>query len=413
MSVKNLEEIQALQFSNVDEANKSLLELFQSYLPFEIETVRIRPLAVSLNSINGILTLKDARKLFFKTHIESQSIINEYYNSAVLSDAGYQVLRPVHSVTEQGKQVLIYDFIDIPSLFDVLHEIETGERKEFKNIVAIQRNADAELLRIYLKTLRYSTAEEQAEAPIHQLFYHRLIGGRFAWFYSGKELSLPGCVINFEQLKQLSWNINGVIYEDTIEGLVQKAIIVLNPARGGTPSVAGHGDAHNGNIFLDEEHCQLLYFDPAFAGQHSPLLDLVKPLFHNVFANWMYFPEAVAKKLSITGKLQDTTIVVQHDFAPSEIRRELFRSKLDNVLKPLVLELKSRGGLSPDWRAYLKQALFCCPFLTMNLGDSKKFPPEITLLGLSMSVEMGSKGMLKNESILDSEIDKIAAILGE
>ena len=413
MPVKNLEEIQALQFSDVDGANKSLLEFFKTYLPFEIETVLIRPLAVSLNSINGIITLKDNRKLFFKTHVESQGIINEYYNSAVLSDAGYKVLQPIHSVTEPGKQVLIYEFIDIPSLFDVLHEIEIGERKEFKDIVAIQRNADAELLEIYLQTLGYSTAKEQAEAPIHQLFYHRLAGERFASFYSGKELSLPSSVINFEQLKQLSWNINGTVYEDTIESLIRKATLTLNPGRGDIASVVGHGDAHNGNIFLDEEHRQLLYFDPAFAGRHSPILDLAKPLFHNVFANWMYFPETVANDLSIGFNIRDKTIVVRHDFAPSEIRREFFRSKLDTVLKPLLLELKSRGGLPPDWRSWLKLALFCCPFLTMNLSDCEKFPPEITLLGLSMSVEMGSSGILGNESILDSGIAQVATVLGE
>jgi hypothetical protein len=56
-----------------------------------------------------------------------------------------------------------------------------------------------------------------------------------------------------------------------------------------------------------------------------------------------------------------------------------------------VRELQHRGWLDADWRDTLRLALFCCPFLTMNLADSVKFPPEIALLGLSMAVEMGSE----------------------
>ena len=52
-------------------------------------------------------------------------------------------------------------------------------------------------------------------------------------------------------------------------------------------------------------------------------------------------------------------------------------------------------------------ALFCCPFLTMNLSDTNKFPPAITLLGLAMSVEMGSANLGTEKSLLDSEFESI------
>jgi hypothetical protein len=37
----------------------------------------------------------------------------------------------------------------------------------------------------------------------------------------------------------------------------------------------------------------------------------------------------------------------------------------------------------------------------MNLRDSAKFPPSITLLGLSLAIEMGSAGA----GVLDRELD--------
>lgn len=406
MSDKELYQIQTLQFTNLEAANEQMKTFLNKQLPFQVESVNIRPLAVSLNSINGILTTEDGKKLFFKTHVEPESIINEYYNSSILAEAGYPVIQPIFSSTEWGKQLLIYEFFEAPSLFNVAREIETGKRNDADSIIALQQKADSQLWQIYQNTLKILKAEEHAQAPIHQLFYHRLTGGRFSNFYEGKEIILPGYSISFEKLARMKWCINGVEFKDSLGELIQRARAILNPSRCDTPSIIGHGDAHNGNVFVEEN--RLIYFDPAFAGRHSPFLDLTKPLFHNVFAIWMYFPNEVASTLSINLKLQGERIIVEHDFIPSKIRKEFLYSKIQFVLKPLLEELKSRGMLAEEWREYLKLALFCCPFLTMNLSDRKKFPPEIGLLGLALSVEMGSQG--NSKTLIDRELEAISGV---
>jgi hypothetical protein len=86
-------------------------------------------------------------------------------------------------------------------------------------------------------------------------------------------------------------------------------------------------------------------------------------------------------------------------------------SKIERTLIPILGELKRRGWLRPDWRAYLKVALFCCPFLTMNLTDDSKFPPEISLLGLAMSVEMGAEST-GERSLIDRTLDEVESTLG-
>lgn len=406
MSDKELYQIQTLQFTNLEAANEQMKTFLNKQLPFQVESVNIRPLAVSLNSINGILTTEDGKKLFFKTHVEPESIINEYYNSSILAEAGYPVIQPIFSSTEWGKQLLIYEFFEAPSLFNVAREIETGKRNDADSIIALQQKADSQLWQIYQNTLKILKAEEHAQAPIHQLFYHRLTGGRFSNFYEGKEIILPGYSISFEKLARMKWCINGVEFKDSLGELIQRARAILNPSRCDTPSIIGHGDAHNGNVFVEEN--RLIYFDPAFAGRHSPFLDLTKPLFHNVFAIWMYFPNEVASTLSINLKIQGERIIVEHDFIPSKIRKEFLYSKIQFVLKPLLEELKSRGMLAEEWREYLKLALFCCPFLTMNLSDRKKFPPEIGLLGLALSVEMGSQG--NSKTLIDRELEAISGV---
>jgi hypothetical protein len=408
MSDKELQKIQDLQFTNIQIANDLLKKFLNANLPFKVTGVQIRPLAVSLNSLNGFLSTESGQRLFFKTHVEPKSIINEYYNSGILAESGYPVIQPVYTSTEWGKQLLIYEWIDEPSLFDIVRGVELSETNDINSLISIQKKADGELLNIYLKTLRHSSASEDKDAPIHQLFSHRLTAGRFSNFYPDKEIYLPGHKIKFEQLSKLKWVINGVHFDDTISDLVQQAIAVLEPGKMDIPTIIGHGDAHNGNIFIDQVNQSLIYFDPAFAGRHSPFLDLAKPLFHNVFAIWMYFPQEIVSTLSVKLDIQDGKVIFDHNFTPSAVRVEFLRSKLQRVLTPLLGELDVRGLLLSNWRKYLKLALFCCPFLTRNLIDPEIFPPEITLLGLAMSIEMGSTSPENNKSFIDSELNLAA-----
>jgi hypothetical protein len=407
LSDQDLQKIQALQFQDRAAANQLLKDFLNANLPFKIKEVTVRPLAVSLNSINGFITTEEGEKLFFKTHVEPQSIIHEYYNSSILAQSGYPVIKPIFSSTEWGKQLLIYKYFEFPSLFNVVREIETHQREETDKIVLIQQKADDALWQIYQNSLQPLPPESHASAPIHQLFYHRLTGGRFDSFYVGKELSFPGETISYAILADKKWIVNGREFKHTLGELVELATEYLNPSQAKTISIVGHGDAHNGNVFVDEENRELIYFDPAFAGRHSPFLDLAKPLFHNVFAIWLYFPQEIASNLAIQWKIKDDKIIIEHDFSPAQVRLELLRSKLERVLKPLIEQLKSQDSLDSQWREYLKLALFCCPFLTMNLRDNNKFAAEITLLGLAISVEMGSPSLGNQKSLLDTELDRI------
>lgn len=406
MSDQLLFQIQTLQFSDQAAANALLKDFVNDNFPFNVEQVQVRPSAVSLNSINGFLHTVEGDKLFFKTHVEPQSLIHEYYNSTIMAEAGYPIIQPIFSSTEWGKQLLVYEFFEFPSLFDVARQIETGQRGGADQIVALQEKADQALWDIYQQTLQPLSAEDHADVPIHQLFIHRLVGGRYHEFYAGKEVKLPGQTLNFNQLAQLTWQINGIPYRDTLAGIIQTASQKLDPAA--TPSVVGHGDAHNGNVFVDEGTETLIYFDPAFAGRHSPFLDLTKPIFHNVFAIWLYFPQEIAKDLSINVEISADRIHVDHDFQPSALRLGFLQSKIKHVLQPLIDHLKAAGQLPDTWRQELKLALFCCPFLTMNLCDTQRFPPEITLLGLSLAVEMGSSSSSEDQSILDAALDQLS-----
>lgn len=392
MSDDRLQHIQALQFTDRPAAEALLLtfirEIFPNLLTVKVE---LRPLAVSLNSFNGFLTLSNGHKLFFKTHVEPSSVVGEYYNSTLLAEAGYPIIHPLYASTEYGKQLLIYDLIESPSVFDVAHAIDRGERDDLDALADAQHRADDQLLQLYLHTLEWQSAEQAAQAPVHQLFYHRL-GTRYDQFYRDCKFVFPkpkGYRF-WKTLCNRYWNINGLASIFTLAQALDGARQVLQPQQAGW-SIVGHGDAHNGNVFAMPDG--LVYFDPAFSGRHHPLLDLAKPLYHNVFATWMYHPQEVLADLQISWYDDGRTIMVEHNYQPSACRMMFLQSKLDRVLAPLLSELYKcdryvYGSKPSDWWNYLKSALLCCALLTMNLADRNRFPAEIGLLGLCSVIEM-------------------------
>jgi hypothetical protein len=407
-----LQQIRDLQFSDKSRAEALLLSFIRENFPFDVAELKLTPLAVSLNSFNGFMTLADGQRRFFKTHTESDTVIDEYYNAEMLAQIGYPVIQPVFKSTEIGKQLLVYEVITDESVFDAAWRIETSDDSDLEALKETQNRADDELLSLYRASLAPQSAESAAKSPVQQLFYHRLTGGRLDRFYGeGTSIALPDGLHPMSEVRQVAWRINGQAYEESLNQIVEKAIHLLKPAQADV-SIIGHGDAHNGNVFFrkKENPPSLLYFDPAFAGKHQPLLDLTKPLFHNVFAMWMYFPQEkkASSKISLSKKAAYWD--VNYDYALPEVRINFFRSKIERVLIPILQDLKAANQLRSDWRAYLKAALFCCPFLTMNLTDSAKFSPEISLLGLAMAIEMGSESS-GSRSLIDKTLDEVAAKL--
>jgi hypothetical protein len=388
-----LQRIQSLQFTDKAAAEQLLLAFIRELFP-KLAAIRVelRPQAVSLNSFNGYLTLADGRRLFFKTHVEPNSVIGEYYNAQMLAEVGYPVITPLYASTEYGKQLLIYDVINAPSLFDMAYALERSERHDLGALTAAQHMADTQLFEIYRATLRPITAAENAQAPVHQLFYHRLTGGRYAEFYLNKPFELPNGSLDWQALLRRRWIINGKAYPQTLGALIERAKRALEPDQPAW-SIVGHGDAHNGNVFFTAGG--LRYFDPAFGGRHHPLLDLAKPLFHNVLATWMYHPREVAAHLQISYHDDGETLHVQHNYTPSAVRQMFRISKTERVLQPIWQELTRRGESPETLTALLQSALLCCPLLTLNLADRNRFPPQIGLLGLALCVTVASEPVVQ------------------
>jgi hypothetical protein len=131
----------------------------------------------------------------------------------------------------------------------------------------------------------------------------------------------------------------------------------------------------------------------------------VKPLYHNVFASWMYFPQVKAAQTNVRIQYREGTLAVDHDYRVHPVRSMFLRSKVENVLMPLLAELAARDWVRPDWRTRMKKALMCCPLLTIKLADPQTIPSEIAFLGLASAVEMGAESQ-DARSLIDQVLDE-------
>ncbi len=400
--IDDLITIQRLQFSDLAKAELLLQRWFALHMHLQVDSITLTPKAVSLNSFNGIYRL-DGEEYFFKTHVEEQGVLEEYYHAEMLYKAGYNIVRPLRTLHEKGQQMVIYPVVHDPVMFDLMREVETDAETfaTVEMLAAAEQRECERLLSIYRENLAVSSADEHACAPIHQLFWHRLMGGRFAHFYLGKQVPLPTTPqqsaksILFEELLHYRWSLNRKFItgaHETLGTSIERARIVLNPEREAM-TVIGHGDAHFGNVFLlQKQHYR--YFDPAFAGRHSILLDIVKPFFHNVFATWMYFPDEVARDLQLMVELRDGCVFVEHNYVLTPVRQAILETKLEHLLHPLKAWLRSQNALPDDWREIMQLALFCCPLLTINLLNEQRIPPAVCWLGLSLAMEMSNLSIL-------------------
>ncbi len=391
--------IQLMQFQDREKAERLLRLWFARHMSLSAQQVRLTPKAVSLNSFNGIYR-SDGQDYFFKTHVEDRGILEEYYHATLLQQAGYTIVNPLRLVQKKEQQMVIYPVVEWPVMFDLLRELETCQTSAatLDMLVSAERRECERLLAIYRATLAPVTAEQHAQAPIHQLFWHRLAGSRLNSFYAGKSVPLPGNASNtgeqhnitFDDLLRYRWIIQGNEQPSTLGELIERGKTALHPAQA-TMAVIGHGDAHFGNVFLENQR-DYLYFDPAFAGKHSALLDVVKPLYHNVYATWMYFPQEIARDLHLTVTVRDTTIIIEHDYTLAPVRQAIVATKLEYLLQPLLSELRKQHALPGNWQEIMRLALMCCPLLTINLLDETRYSPAITWLGLAHALQMGNSG---------------------
>ncbi len=391
-----------------------------------VAAVEINRDRYSLNSLNGFVGTSDGHSFFFKFHQEEgeADTVGEYYRAEVLREAGFPVDMPVHVSGQVGRQILLYRRRGDPRLADLCRAVDLGDAAvAAAPLIEAQRRLDRLTGERYLATLHAAAAAQVEGEPIHRLFHARLVdpgsadelGGRARRFYVDREFRFPGAAVNWRDLADRRWRINGVAYRRMLGQLFEESRRRLRPERlAGHGAVVAHGDAHNANVWVEEAGGakRLVLFDPAFAGRHVPaLLAEVKATFHNIFAHplWLYDAPLAEQRYAAAVALSGDVVDVETDWSLSPLRTAFLEAKAELVWRPLLAELEARGWLPAAWRRIVRCALFCCPTLVMDLraGGSADHTPTTAAIGLSVAVMVGSEPR-GGEDVVARTLDAVA-----
>jgi len=441
----NISLLETMQLAKIDKklASKYIKNFVENKFNLDLLEVKINPSAVSLNSVNWFIVYRNWKQDFFKFHSEEweEILVWEYYRAWVLEKAWFDVISPKYESSKSWEQFLIYKKIEDPTLYDYMWEIdkELLECKKLKRnkyyqriekvclpiedrinkILKAEKQLNNKCIEIAKKTLKIVSNDKVENESIWQLFYWRLESDksipRIDLFYKNKDIILVNWnKINFEEFKNYNWVINWRKYKQSLKEIIFDAKQLLNPKNSKNwPVITAHGDDHNWNKFF-RNNWIIQYFDPAFASENIPaLLAFIKTTYHDVFAHplYLYEPKSIEKYLQIEFKidLENKQIIVDNNFSLEEhspFRKELLELKFKTLWKPLINLLKEKNLLIWNEKEFIKKALFCCPFLAVNLINSDRYSPQVSILAMSIAIELWTSSIWEVNEI-DNLIDSV------
>lgn len=243
-----------------------------------------------------------------------------------------------------------------------------------KSILDVEMRKAEDTLNAYRWSMHPApdAGQSSGDWQIHRFFYRRLCKEtRFREFHE-HGIEVNGKILDLETLLSVPLNIDGVSYP-SIRQLHTRAAIRLHPERfKHVPVASGLGDAHGGNIMI-EDHTQpsaarrILYVDCEVSAHHSPILDLAKPLYNDVFFGALYadcIPDASLVEASISrGRLS-----LRLKTTDRPMSRAILEIKRRYLIEPLLASSSGPGMDSKAVSDVLSSCLFACALLTRNFS---------------------------------------------
>jgi hypothetical protein len=187
-------------------------------------------------------------------------------------------------------------------------------------------------------TLSTNDPTAHPRSQIHRFFYGRVLTRTFETFYNGG-VEISGHRLSYRELCESQIVINGVDYP-SLSSIFKEAETILVPDQEWGVEVFGLGDGHGGNVMIGSSTLkngsrEILYIDYEVTGFHSPILDIAKPLYNDVFFN-IFYDDILNVTPYMTSSFEHGRIQINIDV------------KFDSLSRA-ILEIKRRYLLEPFW----------------------------------------------------------------
>jgi fructose-1,6-bisphosphatase/inositol monophosphatase family enzyme len=356
-----------------------------SLIPFES--------TVSLNSLAAYVYIQtpDNKEIdtFCKIHIETNTgdtsiaQVWEYKATELLKEKWRPIISPLY-ITKWPYPLEVLPKLDMKTMFDIMQEAYQGwngfDEKQITAFTNFQENVGKTLC----THLQKIPPQEAKDAPVQTLIGKRYReGGRIDQRYPDDKLFyLPWLKepLLWKTLKNVQWNINGILWEKTLADLVQDARTLLKfPDEKEVFATFSHGDDHGGNLAFIKNgenywySDELYVFDAAYGGLNPTSID-VKWLAHLCYCpmGGMYSDPKNKENVSYSYDVEENVLSVSIDFSQTPFflqHEKLARIIIDQRIIPLMKIIHQKGGNIDKERQRFKIALAACPLLTVHIAE--------------------------------------------
>ncbi|KAI1365845.1 hypothetical protein F5Y08DRAFT_338248 [Xylaria arbuscula] len=325
----------------------------------------------------------DTPGLIIDIFVKETPHAHDEYDGALRS-GGYFRRVSIPRLVDSG--TLLYQYFPGRTASDVRLSYVLGGRKDgglFEKLLEIELVKAGDTLRAYRRSL-CRLMRLYYPPKIQRFFYDRLLNDSRIRSHYGEGVALGGQLIPLDTLLSLRWIINGKTYP-SLRHAYGESQDILNPRSAymlSSPIAFGMGDAHNGNVMINESKTErgaadILFIDYEVAGLHPVMMDLAKPLYNDLAYEILYrklIPNAngIDLRLKYDVNLEENTIEISFKPQVDALTQALFDIKFRYLLEPLCDHLQYIGVIPDNHVPVLSTALFLCATLGISFANNEE-----------------------------------------
>ena len=256
-----------------------------------VRVIGVERLTGAYNSTKNIFKIKTIskkgiRRLYFLKFNRDKDVGGEIGGIKFIGDVVNTpkvILFSKIGLNEKDKWIL-FEYIDgilMSNKFCVVNK-----RKELNSFLKLEIIKERKLSRLHSLCLKKINYNQYLKARTNKLFYKRFIGKRFHDFYCSHD--------NVSSLFDRKFYINGRRMSATINQLIAD---LKNKYKNNelerVPVIMGHGDAHHGNILVNDD---IWFIDNEYAGYVTPFMEVAKPYYNDFIGSLFFHNQKELKK---------------------------------------------------------------------------------------------------------------------
>lgn len=226
----------------------------------------------TLNIENRLETyiLKFSRKVHIEDEIQGDKLICKYLPTPAL------VL--TSKKKSFGLEWALYEYIEGELMIEKFIDFELNGKSKESLILEIEKE---KLLRKMHSLNKQIMFKDYLVSKTNLLFYQRINGERYKTFYQ----TTPNNISRYFNKKITINNHNFSQTIDEVFNQIRNKYISYKDTNPSLTAILGHGDAHHGNIIVNDKIC---FIDNEYVGYIPPFMELAKP-YYNDFVGTLFF----------------------------------------------------------------------------------------------------------------------------